>query len=72
MILVRIASPRKFAALLALSLVTLAGLNAMVPEQAHAVYRCLKVLGKNGNYVVCPQGDGTVKVTRVPSRIPGR
>jgi len=64
--------PRKLGAALALSVLTLAALTATAPEHAHAAYRCLKVLGKNGNYVVCPQGDGTVKVTKVPSRIPGR
>ncbi len=65
-------SSRKLMMALVLSVVTLAGLSATTTGQAQAAYRCLKVLGKNGNYVVCPQGDGTVKVTKLPSRIPGR
>ena len=69
MILALIASPRKLAAALALSAVTLAGLSAAAHDQAHAAYRCLKRLGKDGNYVICPQGNGTFKVTKLPSRI---
>ncbi len=65
-------SSRKLTTALVISVLTLAGLSATASEQAQAAYRCLKVLGKDGNYVVCPQGDGTVKVTKLPSRIPGR
>ncbi len=63
---------RNIAAALALSALTFAGLAAAVPQTADAAYRCLKRLGKNGNYVICPQADGTVKITKLPSKIPNR
>ena len=63
---------RNLVAALALSSVTFAGLAATFPQHADAAYRCLKRLGKKGNYVICPQGDGTVKITKLPSKIPNR
>jgi len=63
---------RSLVAVLALSVVTFAGIAVTVPQHADAAYRCLKRLGKDGNYVICPQGDGTVKITKLPSRIPNR
>jgi hypothetical protein len=63
---------RMFFAAAAALLVTSAMLAATMPQQAHAAYRCLKKLGKDGNYVICPQGNGTYKITKLPSRIPNR
>ena len=63
---------RNLVAALALSVVTFAGVAAIAPQHADAAYRCLKRLGKDGNYVICPQGNGTYKITKLPSRIPNR
>jgi hypothetical protein len=57
---------RNFTITLALgALFSLIASVALAPP-AHAL-RCLKVLGRQGNYIICGN-----KVYRVPSRIPGK
>lgn len=63
--------PRKLVLAAALAVVATAGIAAAYVPAAEAA-RCLKRLGRDGNYVLCPKDGGGWVVTKLPSRIPGR
>jgi len=71
MTLVPLFKMKSFVLAAALAVVTAVAVSASFVPAAEAA-RCLKRLGRDGNYVICPKDGGGWVVTKLPSLIPGR